>query len=164
MPLEWQWVQACEVEPEPVYWWLMMQPLRRVVGTLRLGIQRQGALGRFEGGTMSEAATSSAANVAAAATKPIQSKVGKYVQEIQAMMYTFGDVRNPSADTAEFIEDVVHAQLVDIVLEILSFYFHYYFEGFEGSNARTEERIQEHLPGGHGLCHSTRCGQAEETP
>jgi hypothetical protein len=50
-----------------------------------------------------------------AAAKQAQSKVGKYVQEIQAMMYTFGDVRNPSADTAELIEDVVHGQLVDIV-------------------------------------------------
>lgn len=38
------------------------------------------------------------------------------MQEIQAMMYTFGDVRSPSADCAELIEDIVHAQLVEIVL------------------------------------------------
>jgi hypothetical protein len=42
-------------------------------------------------------------------------KVGKYVQEIQAMMYTFGDVRNVVLETAELVEDTLHGQLVDIV-------------------------------------------------
>lgn len=31
------------------------------------------------------------------------------------MMYTFGDVRNAMAETAELIEDILHSQLVDIV-------------------------------------------------
>lgn len=32
------------------------------------------------------------------------------------MMYTFGDVKNSLAETAEVIEDILHGQLVDIVL------------------------------------------------
>jgi hypothetical protein len=37
------------------------------------------------------------------------------VQEIQSMMYTFGDVKSALAETAEMIEDILHGQLVDIV-------------------------------------------------
>lgn len=33
------------------------------------------------------------------------------------MMYTFGDVKSALAETAEMIEDVLHGQLVDIVLD-----------------------------------------------
>lgn len=42
-------------------------------------------------------------------------RAGKYIQEIQSMMYTFGDVRNVVSESAELVEDIVHGQLVDIV-------------------------------------------------
>ena len=42
-------------------------------------------------------------------------RAGKYIQEIQSMMYTFGDVRNVVGESAELVEDIVHGQLVDIV-------------------------------------------------
>lgn len=41
--------------------------------------------------------------------------------EIQSMMYTCGDVRNVLAETAELIEDIVHGQIVELVLTIMTY-------------------------------------------
>lgn len=39
----------------------------------------------------------------------------RYQNEIQAMMYTFGDVRNPLSTTTLLIEDIVHNQIIQLV-------------------------------------------------
>ena len=39
----------------------------------------------------------------------------RYQSEIQAMMYTFGDVRHPSSSTSLLIEDIVHCQMIELV-------------------------------------------------
>lgn len=39
----------------------------------------------------------------------------RYTSEIQAMMYTFGDVRTPLTSSAQFIEQVVRKQLIELV-------------------------------------------------
>lgn len=41
----------------------------------------------------------------------------RYSSEIQAMMYTFGDVRTPLPASAQLVEQVVKKQLIDIVHE-----------------------------------------------
>jgi hypothetical protein len=39
----------------------------------------------------------------------------RYQAEIQSMMYTFGDIRHPHPSTTLLVEDIVHAQLLDLV-------------------------------------------------
>ncbi len=39
----------------------------------------------------------------------------RYQSEIQAMMYTFGDAKNPIATTTLLVEDIVHSQIVEMV-------------------------------------------------
>lgn len=39
----------------------------------------------------------------------------RYQSEIQAMMYTFGDVRHPLPATTLLIEDIVHSQIIELV-------------------------------------------------
>jgi hypothetical protein len=39
----------------------------------------------------------------------------RYQSEIQAMMYTFGDVKNPVPTTTLLVEDIVHSQIVEMV-------------------------------------------------
>ena len=39
----------------------------------------------------------------------------RYQSEIQAMMYTFGDVRHPLSSTSLLIEDIVHSQIIELV-------------------------------------------------
>jgi hypothetical protein len=39
----------------------------------------------------------------------------RYQSEIQAMMYTFGDVRQPLPSTTLLIEDIVHSQIIELV-------------------------------------------------
>ena len=39
----------------------------------------------------------------------------RYQSEIQAMMYTFGDVRHPLSSTSLLIEDIVHSQMIELV-------------------------------------------------
>lgn len=39
----------------------------------------------------------------------------RYQNEIQAMMYTFGDVRQPLSATTLLIEDIVHSQIIELV-------------------------------------------------
>lgn len=39
----------------------------------------------------------------------------RYQSEIQAMMYTFGDVRHPLPVTTLLIEDIVHCQIIELV-------------------------------------------------
>ena len=39
----------------------------------------------------------------------------RYQNEIQAMMYTFGDVRNPLPGTTMLVEDIVHSQMIELV-------------------------------------------------
>lgn len=41
----------------------------------------------------------------------------RYSSEIQAMMYTFGDVRTPFPASAQLVEQVVKKQLINIVHE-----------------------------------------------
>jgi len=40
----------------------------------------------------------------------------KYTQEIQSMMYTFGDVRNGNPQTAFLVESLIHSHLVEILV------------------------------------------------
>lgn len=40
----------------------------------------------------------------------------KYHQEIQAMMYTFGDSRHPLASTASAIESIIHGRLMELIV------------------------------------------------
>lgn len=42
----------------------------------------------------------------------------RYQSEIQAMMYTFGDVRHPLPVTTLLIEDIVHSQIIELVILI----------------------------------------------
>ena len=51
----------------------------------------------------------------AAATTQSQRRY-RYQNEIQAMMYTFGDVRNPLPTTTLLIEDILHCQMIEIVI------------------------------------------------
>lgn len=39
----------------------------------------------------------------------------RYQSEIQAMMYTFGDVKHPLSATSLLIEDIVHSQIIELV-------------------------------------------------
>ena len=39
----------------------------------------------------------------------------RYQSEIQAMMYTFGDVRHPLSSTSLLIGDIVHSQMIELV-------------------------------------------------
>ena len=39
----------------------------------------------------------------------------KYQQEIQSMIFTFGDARNPPAATTQLVEEIVHAQMVELL-------------------------------------------------
>ena len=39
----------------------------------------------------------------------------RYQSEIQAMMYTFGDVRHPLPATTLLMEDIVHSQIIELV-------------------------------------------------
>lgn len=39
----------------------------------------------------------------------------RYQNEIQAMMYTFGDVRNPLSSTTLLVEDIVLGQMIELV-------------------------------------------------
>lgn len=39
----------------------------------------------------------------------------RYQPEIQAMMFTFGDARNPLPACTQLIEDIVHSQMIEIV-------------------------------------------------
>ena len=48
----------------------------------------------------------------------------RYQSEIQAMMYTFGDVRHPLPTTTLLIEDIVHSQIIELViLKIFNLFF-----------------------------------------
>ena len=40
----------------------------------------------------------------------------RYTSEIQAMMYTFGDVRTPLPVTAQLIEQIIKKQLINLVI------------------------------------------------
>lgn len=40
----------------------------------------------------------------------------RYQNEIQAMMYTFGDVRHPLQATTLLIEDIIHTQMIELVM------------------------------------------------
>jgi len=51
------------------------------------------------------------AGVAAAAAEPVN-----FVQEIQSMLYSFGDSRRPRLETAILVDDIVRQQLVEILL------------------------------------------------
>lgn len=53
-----------------------------------------------------------AANAAASAST---NQRYRYQSEIQAMMYTFGDVRHPLPATTLLIEDIVHSQIIELV-------------------------------------------------
>jgi len=39
----------------------------------------------------------------------------RYQNEIQSMMYTFGDVRNTLPETSELVEEIVHSSLIILV-------------------------------------------------
>jgi transcription initiation protein SPT3 len=39
----------------------------------------------------------------------------RYQQEIQAMMFTFGDTRNPLPSVTQLVEDIVHNQMIDLI-------------------------------------------------
>lgn len=39
----------------------------------------------------------------------------RYQNEIQSMMYTFGDARHPLSSTSLLIEDIVHCQIIELV-------------------------------------------------
>lgn len=39
----------------------------------------------------------------------------RYQQEIQAMMFTFGDARNPLPPVTQLVEDIVHNQMIDLI-------------------------------------------------
>lgn len=39
----------------------------------------------------------------------------RYTGEIQAMMYTFGDVRTPLSSSAQLTEQVIRKQLIELV-------------------------------------------------
>ena len=39
----------------------------------------------------------------------------RYQNEIQAMMYTFGDVRHPLPATTLLMEDILHNQMIELV-------------------------------------------------
>ncbi len=43
----------------------------------------------------------------------------RYQSEIQAMMYTFGDVKNPLPATTMLVEDIVHSQILEMVAKKL---------------------------------------------
>lgn len=48
-----------------------------------------------------------------------QSQRYRYQNEIQSMMYTFGDVRHPLSATTLLIEDIVHNQIIQLVKRVL---------------------------------------------
>ena len=39
----------------------------------------------------------------------------KYQNEIQSMLFTFGDVRNPFPETINLLEEIIHQELVNLV-------------------------------------------------
>lgn len=39
----------------------------------------------------------------------------RYQSEIQSMMYTFGDIKNPLPATTMLVEDIVHSQILEMV-------------------------------------------------
>ena len=60
----------------------------------------------------------------------------RYQSEIQAMMYTFGDVRHPLSSTSLLIEDIVHSQIIELVSQNYynffkkDFYIHFLFSSW----------------------------------
>jgi len=70
--------------------------------------------------------TPSAAVVSAAITASVNASTNqryRYQNEIQAMMYTFGDVRHPLSGTSLLVEDIVHSQMIELVIYQFVFIF-----------------------------------------
>lgn len=65
--------------------------------------------------TTATTTSSASAATAAAANTASNNQRYRYQSEIQAMMYTFGDVRHPLSSTTLLIEDIVHSQIIELV-------------------------------------------------
>lgn len=78
--------------------------------------------------TTTVAATSTlAVNSASISAGASNNQRYRYQSEIQAMMYTFGDVRHPLPAATLLIEDIVHSQIIELVIiQNLYIYYHYF--------------------------------------
>ena len=71
----------------------------------------------FSAKSSSAVSNSAASTVAIAANlNPQNNQRYRYQSEIQAMMYTFGDVRHPLSSTSLMVEDIVHSQIIELVM------------------------------------------------
>lgn len=52
--------------------------------------------------------------------RPAETTPYRYASEIQSMLYTFGDAKHPLLVTAHLIEDLVHGELVDLILQAVA--------------------------------------------
>ena len=74
--------------------------------------------------TTATATSTMATNSASISASASNNQRYRYQSEIQAMMYTFGDVRHPLPTTTLLIEDIVHSQIIELVtLKIFKYFF-----------------------------------------
>ena len=66
--------------------------------------------------------TSVPATTTTSATTSSNNQRYRYQNEIQAMMYTFGDVRHPLQATTLLIEDIIHTQMIELVMNEYLYY------------------------------------------
>lgn len=99
----------------------------------------------FQSKFPSNSATAAAASTAANNLNTQNNQRYRYQSEIQAMMYTFGDVKQPLSSTSLLVEDIVHSQIIELVrpcldcISISVFYCFYRVVG-EGFGCCEQER------------------------